>query len=259
MSSPKLALQTFTVRKTISKSKTLLQTLQQVKSLGFDHLELARIPFTDHYVDKVSSLCNELKISVQSTQMTLKEIARDPERTVAIHNTLNCKNCVVSVVSIKALTQGDIAIAEYAEQLNQLGMTLKSRGVNLLFHHHNFEFVKQGNQTGFDILKRHLDPRYVGFVFDTYWLQRSGFTPAEFIKSHAGWVKGVHLRDLQIAGPFWMPRIKDAALGEGNLDFHSIIEACKQSEVEYVAIEQDTKTPMHSLRTSVAHLKNLGF
>ncbi len=256
---PMIALQTFTVRKSISKMKTLLWTLQQVKDLGINHLELARIPFNDVFIEQVATFCQNSGISVCSTQMKLKEIVRDPAWTVAMHKKLGCEFCVVSVVSILVLRKGESAIKTYAQSLNELGAQLKQEGITLLFHHHNFEFVPIGNKTGFEILKQHLNPDLVGLVVDTYWLQRSGHNPEAFIEAHAGWVKGVHLRDFTLKGPVWNPGIGDAELGQGSLNFTAIIEACKNVGVNYMAIEQNTPKPWHSLDLSVHHLKALGF
>jgi len=69
----------------------------------------------------------------------------------------------------------------------------------------------------------------------------------------------VHLRDFTLKPPRFYPRITDIHLGGGTLDFNSIIRACVECNVDYMPIEQNTKTPFESIGKSVDHLKALGF
>lgn len=254
---PQISLQTFTIRKTLKDKKGLTVTMKKVKALGIHSLELARVPFTDSYIDQVVAACKDAGISVGSTQMKLKEIEKDKAWTAKMHKKLDCPYCVVSVVSFSHLKKGEPGIKAYADRLNKLGAYLKKKDVNLLFHHHNFEFVPMGDSDGFTLLKKYLDPQSVGLVFDTYWLQRSGHDPAEFIRRHKGFVKGVHLRDFSLTGPIWNPGIRDAELGKGNLNFEKILEACRDAGVSYGAIEQNSADPWESLKISMDYLKSI--
>lgn len=257
-SMPQVSLQTFTIRRELKDRNKLVKTLEKVKALGINSLELARIPFKDSYIDLVVKACRETGMAIGSTQMKLKEIEKDKAWTVKMHKKLNCPYCVVSVISFSYLKKGESGLKKYAERLNKLGNFFQKKGVSLLFHHHNFEFVPNGSSNGFSMLLKYLNPESVGFVFDTYWLQRSGFNPADFIREHKGLVKGVHLRDFALKGPLWNPGIRDAELGGGNMDFSDILEACRETEVDYMAIEQNSSNPWKSLKLSVKHLKEIG-
>jgi len=254
---PQISLQTFTIRKYLKNQTGAEEALKKVKSLGINALELARIEFSPGNIDFVMRICKREEIKIRSTQIKLSVIKRDLSWMAELHKKLDCPYCVVSVISLKSLKKGREGIKDYACELNRIGAYLKDRGVSLLFHHHNFEFVPIGKSDGFSILKEYLDPGLVGLVLDTYWLQRSGLNPASFIKEHKGLVKGVHLRDFQLKPPHWSPRIIDAELGQGNLDFRAIAEACYESDVDYMAIEQTTADPWKSLMISVDHLKEI--
>ncbi|MBI9102094.1 MAG: sugar phosphate isomerase/epimerase [Spirochaetales bacterium] len=251
----KLTLQTFTIRKYLKTVKSAEDALARVKELGIDGLELARVKFSPGYIHAISRICRDLDLKVVSTQMKLKEIASDLDWTIRMHNQLGCSNCVVSVISFKHLKAGEEGLKAYAEKLNGIGRRLKEEGISLLFHHHNYEFLPIGNNCGFDILKNGFNPEYVGLVLDTYWLQRSGLNPPAVIRENRGLVKGVHLRDFKLKSPISSPKITDAALGDGNLDFQEILSACSESRVEYTAIEQDTKSPFKSIALSLCHLE----
>jgi sugar phosphate isomerase/epimerase len=49
-------------------------------------------------------------------------------------------------------------------------------------------------------------------------------------------------------------------VGQGNLDWQNIIQACRYAEVKYIAVEQDTceGSPFDALKTSYDYLSSLG-
>jgi sugar phosphate isomerase/epimerase len=255
---PHVALQTFTIRKELRTLKSREIALKKVKSLGLNNLELARIHFSPPVIKEVSSVCKTLDLRIVSTQMKLRELTTDLEWTVQLHKELNCQRCSVSVVSFRHLRQGRRGLEAYAEELNRVGQALKNNGITLLYHHHNYEFVPIGESDGFEILLDRIDPASVKLVLDTYWLQRSGHSPEAVIHRLAGRVEGIHLRDFKPSPPVWNPGITDTEIGRGNLDFTRITTACAETGVTYMAIEQSTETPWHSIEVSINYLKSIG-
>ncbi|MDC7233697.1 MAG: sugar phosphate isomerase/epimerase [Spirochaetales bacterium] len=252
-----LALQTFTIRKFLKKEADRNKAFRQMKKAGVSGIELARVSFTPPVIAHINKLRKRENIDVLSTQIKLDTILKDLDWTIEFHKMLECPRAVVSVISHKHLKKGRSGLKEYGALLNDTGKTLKEEGIQLLFHHHNYEFVPLAGEEdvdGMTVLLEVLDPEYVNLVLDTYWLQRSGHDPAAFIRSMSGRVKGVHLRDMTLKGPLWNPGIRDCALGEGNLDFKGILEACEEAGVEYAAIEQDSSDPWKSVERSLAHL-----
>jgi sugar phosphate isomerase/epimerase len=51
-----------------------------------------------------------------------------------------------------------------------------------------------------------------------------------------------------------------AEVGEGNLNWPAILEACRQAGVEWYIVEQDTcqRDPLESLRISLRNLQAMG-
>ncbi len=258
MNKPRLSLQTYTIRKYLKTPEGRAEALGRVKSLGFDALELARIQFTPKIVDQIAGICRDNEIDVLSTQIKLKEIEADIDWTVRLHRLLGCRDCSVSVINLGAL-KSEERLRAYSGRLNRLGRVLEQEGINLLFHHHNFEFVPMGGSDAFSLLKEQLDPDVIQFVLDTYWLQRSGHNPAAFIRNMKGRARGIHLRDFRLNPPIWAPGITDAELGQGNIDFRDVAAAAAEAGCAYMAVEQTSAEPWVSLETSINHLKEVGF
>ena len=165
----------------------------------------------------------------------------------------------VSVLPIKAILGGEKHFLTFAEQLNELGEYFGKRGLQLLFHHHDFEFKRYGDRLGLDLILENTDADYVGIEMDTYWVQRGGKSPQDLIADLHGRVKVVHLRDFRIRWKWFDLLPIDAELGAGNLDFKRIIDSCVANGVQSMAIEQDSRHPYQSVEHSVNHLKALGY
>lgn len=257
MNKPQISLQTFTIRKYLKTPAAMESSLKRVKAAGINALELARIDFTPKVIALAAGICRDNEINVLSTQIKLKTIEKNISWSVKLHRMLDCSNCCVSVIDLAALKSVD-SLRAYAQRINNLGLVMKEEGINLLFHHHNFEFVPLGDTTGFKLLKEYLDPQFVGFVLDTYWLQRSGYKPADVIISMKGRVGGIHLRDFRLKPPVLSPGITDTELGRGSIDFSKVSEAAAEAGCKYMAIEQATADPWGSLDTSIEHLRAIG-
>jgi sugar phosphate isomerase/epimerase len=124
------------------------------------------------------------------------------------------------------------------------------------YHNHSFELVCFGERTGLDIIYQESDPCYLQAEIDTYWIQHGGGDPAAWVKRMKGRMPVVHLKDMVIAaGEQTMAKV-----GEGNLNWSAILQACREAEVEWYAIEQDVcqRDPFESLRISYENLKTMG-
>ena len=151
----------------------------------------------------------------------------------------------------------------HADKMNEGGRRLKAAGLQLAYHHHSFEFVKYGAETGWDVLLARLDKELVAFEIDVFWLAAAGLDPAATIKQLGSRVKLVHLKD-RAAGPpeldeskVTKPTFKE--VGSGTLDFPAILRACKEVGVDHYFVEQDhvPADPLASLKQSVTYLRSL--
>ncbi len=79
---------------------------------------------------------------------------------------------------------------------------VKSAGLKLAYHNHDFEFKDWGGgKTGFDVLLKDTDPSLVNFEMDIYWVVRAGHDPIKIIKENPGRIKMWHLKDMASKQP----------------------------------------------------------
>ncbi|MGL4632277.1 MAG: sugar phosphate isomerase/epimerase family protein [Leadbetterella sp.] len=163
-----------------------------------------------------------------------------------------------------------------AEGLNIQGEMCKKVGIIVAYHNHHFEFLPIEN--GFipeQYLIEHTDPALVKFELDLYWIVKAGQNPVEWFTKYKNRFELVHIKDLHKAarldeiiakeptapGVFW-PAGASTYLGNGSLDFPTILKAAKQNGVKYFIAEQerfDDSTPLQDIVKDAEYLKKFTF
>ena len=255
---PVLAVQTFTIRRDLKNPAAIDGAFARLSELGVSAVELAYIDWQPTIVQAVKDACDRHAITVASSQIKLTLLDKQRDDMLRHHELLACTNTAVSVMPLAVILGSRDRLLRFAGSLDALGSWYRERGVQLCFHHHDFELRPYGEQTGLEQLVAYTDPENVALELDTYWLARGGLCPHEVIAQLAGRVRVVHLRDFGLRRGLPGPRPYDTALGEGNLDINAIVAACRQAEVETLAIEQAAASPWECLARSVAFLREQG-
>ena len=116
--------------------------------------------------------------------------------------------------------------------INDAGKKLRDAGIRLHYHNHEFEFqVKILGKRVMDILLDELDPNACDLCVDVAWVLRGGDQPADFLHQHAAKVGYLHFKDYD--GSKWVP------LGQGKVDFKSIVQVLPELNVQWIMVEQD--------------------
>jgi sugar phosphate isomerase/epimerase len=263
----KLGVQLYTVR---DQLKTLDATLGAIKAAGFDEVETLRPIMGDlppllkkHGLSAPSGHFDAaLTLDVGQASKSGLPAGYTFETAVEQAKAVDMKYFVVPYL----VSEDRKSIDDYkrhADKMNEAGQRCKAAGLQLCYHHHSFEFVKYGEERGWDVLVSRLDKDLVGFETDVFWLSAAGLDPAATIRDLGSRVKLVHLKD-RAAGPPELDESKVAKtafkeVGSGSLDFPAILRACKDVGVAHYFVEQDQvpADPIASLKQSVTYLRSL--
>ena len=150
-----------------------------------------------------------------------------------------------------------------AAKFNSAAEIVKSAGLKLAYHNHDFEFKDWGGgKTGYEVLLKETDPSLVNFEMDIYWVVRAGQDPIKIIKENPGRIKMWHLKDMAskqppsytTSGPQFF-----APVGTGIINFKEIFKYKKESGMKYFFVEQDqTKLPVYeAIAKSFGYVKKL--
>ncbi|WP_276391463.1 sugar phosphate isomerase/epimerase family protein [Eudoraea chungangensis] len=147
--------------------------------------------------------------------------------------------------------------AELAEILDTLGEKANKAGLKLLYHNHDFEFMKNDNGVVIiDYLLENCNPELVNFQMDLYWVTKAGADPVAYFDKYPGRFKIWHVKDMDDQGRF-------APVGQGNIDFNSILDQKERSGMLYYMVEQDMTLdglePLEAIKISHEGLKEIGF
>ena len=156
----------------------------------------------------------------------------------------------------------------YAEQMNELAKPYRGTGYRLQYHNHSEEFrnfPNVGGKAGMTILMEESDPDTIVFELDTHWMAAAGCDPAQWIRKAKGRIPVAHFKDLAIDhvfgihNPGMVPR-RFAEIGQGNINWEAVEQACIYAGVEWRCVEQDfcVGCPFDSLKISIDFMRGMG-
>ncbi|MBO4472716.1 MAG: sugar phosphate isomerase/epimerase [Clostridia bacterium] len=255
----KIGLQLFTCRK--QAQKDLFGTLKNIAGLGIKYVEAARINFDDQDIADFKKAKEQFGIEVVSAQIKPHILADEFDKCLKFLNETECKIAIISVLPTECIVGSDEKLEEFCKWASELAKKYKEHGIQLCYHHHDFEFIratKKEYKTRFDLIAANMSED-MNFVIDTYWTTKAGINVEQLLERLTGRVRGVHLRDYALYRKFIGRNPSNYALGDGVLDFTRIIDAAKACGADYGAIEQNTKHPYSEIAKSVAHVQALGY
>ena len=252
----KIGLQLFTCRK--QAQKDLYGTLRKLSALGIKYIEAARINFDDADIAAFKKAKEEFGIEVVSAQIKPHVLADEFDKCLKFLKETECTTAIISVLPTECIIGSDEKLVEFCKWASELAKKYKEHGIQLCYHHHDFEFIRSGAGTRFDIIVENMSED-MNFVIDTYWTTKAGINVEKLLNRLSGRVRGVHLRDYALYRKFIGRNPSNYALGDGVIDFNWIIEAAKVNGVDYGAIEQNTKHPFSEIAKSVDHIKKIGY
>jgi len=246
---PVVALQLYTLRD-LTKND-MAGVLRQVASLGYEGIEPAGFGNLD--AQGIKSICDEVGLSVVGSHTGFDALQNNFDAVVADNRTLG--NQFIVCPSIPGDQRTAEGYKQFAATLNGFGQKLRDAGMQLCYHNHAFEFDQFDGQYGLDLLYQNSDPELVQAEIDTYWVQKGGVNPAEYIRKYAGRTPLIHVKDMTND-----ERQYFAEVGTGSLDWPAIFDAAEAGGAVSYIVEQDVcpGDPLDSVRISIENLKQMG-
>ena len=274
------AVQQFMLGTVLNNEKQARDTLQKIKTAGYDGIELcgfmihptglmvrmmtkaAGMPTGNGGKLDWHALIKESGLSVVSLHYDLGSLERDP--AAAAKEAASFSTDKIVITGMYRFAYGDeAAIHDLAERLNKAGEALSKEGVQLLYHNHNCELQRvKGDKRAYDILIDETDPAFVNFEFDSYWFAEGGANPLSWMERLGERMKLWHINDRgsRLTGPAMTPILKtdSAELGTGNMPLEKLAEQAKANGIEGVILESHrnwiNKNPIDSLELSAKWL-----
>ncbi len=239
-----LAAQLYTVREFTQTAADLHNSLRKIREIGYTAVQVSAIsPIPDA---EVKAITDDLGLKICNTHVRPADaLWNDLDAVIEQHHLWDCKHVAIGSMPQQYRSDGAAGFRRFAEEASAIGEKLHAADLTFSYHNHSFEFVRFGERTGLDILYAESDPRYLQAEIDVYWVQHGGGDPAAWINRMKNRMPVVHLKDMVISDGEQIM----AEVGEGNLNWPAILEACDDAEVEWYAVEQDIcqRDPFESL------------
>ncbi len=248
-----LAAQLYTIREHTKTAEDFAASMKKISDMGYTAVQVSAIGPIPH--EDVLKITQDNGLTICNTHIPYDRLWHDLDSVIAQHNLWNSKH--VAIGSMPQDYRGnEDGFKRFAIEASQVGEKLHAAGLTFSYHNHSFEFVRFGNRNGLELIYQESDPRYLQAEIDTYWVQHGGGDPAAWVAMMKNRMPVVHLKDMVITdGQQAM-----AEVGEGNLNWPAILQACQDAGVEWYAIEQDIcpGDPFDSLKISYDNLKAMG-
>ena len=249
----------FSVCNLLQTEKEYCDTLIKLKEMGYSYVQFSGVKYD---VELIKRGIKESGLPVVLTHVPIDLILNDTEKLVEDHLSFGCKNIGLGAIP-NAFIAGDESWRKKVDELNKAAQKIKDLGCAFCYHHHQFEFFRMDNgQTVMDYMIE--SAPNLNFTLDSYWLQYAGVDPASFAKKVEGRIDCVHLKDYKVdridaASYDFKPNF--APVGQGNLDFKSIIKAWEKAGAKYMLVEQDNASKLENtleqVKISIDYLKNI--
>ncbi|MBD3943881.1 sugar phosphate isomerase/epimerase [Microbacterium sp. NEAU-LLC] len=259
------------------------EAIRRTVDVGYRVAELSATRLTPEVLAELRRAQDDFGFEVCSTSASVgPEGAPNPsletefDKVVADARAVGAGMVRIGMLPIPMLRSLD-GVLEFCRIADDAAVRLADEGIALYYHNHHVEFAKHDGRFLLDIIAD-ASP-HVGIELDAHWIQRGGLDPVRVIDQYAGRVKLVHLKDYRIGWPSaetidalergdhatyqagWKGLVQFAEVGEGNLDWPSIISHSLAAGAEYLLVEQDElygRTVWESLAISRRNLVALG-
>lgn len=271
-----IAIQLYGVRDFMDKDPE--GTLREIARMGYDGIE----PCGGSYglePQAFRALCDELGLKIISAHVSYHMLTTDLENQLSLYQTLGVEYIAYPYM-VEGQRPGDADYETVLENMRHIGKLAKSKGIQMLYHNHDFEFKKINGQYKLEYQFDHLTPEELQAEIDTCWVTVSGEDPSAYIRKFTGRCPVVHLKDFYMSGEkpkhlyalIGLPQT-EAEEGESKLEFRpagkgmlnvpAILQAAKDAGAKWIIIEQDAPSlemdQMECARAGIEYLKSFNW
>jgi len=252
-----LAFNSYTLRDLLSSPEKVERTFRRAGEVGYTAVELYLEPLLLQFDrSELKELLQSVGLKAFSAHVEFERLEYAIDEAIEDYKYLGLEYVVVPSLPRERFCKDKQGYLIGTKMLDSFGEKLNMNGIKFAYHNHAKEFEKFDGRTAMEIIFDETNWKNYLSEIDVYWVQYGGGDPAQWIKKMSGRVPLTHIKDLGIVEgkPMTME------VGEGNLNWPSILEACQDSGVEWYIVEQDDalRDPVESLKISKEFLKRMG-
>ena len=235
----KFSVQLYSLRDMIHSADDLLAVFPKLKALGFDGVEFAG--YHGLSAEVIRKALDDAGLVATGAHVGLENyIPENLQATLDFHKALG-----MTTVGLGGAPHGDLEeTQESCEILAAAYAEAKKQGMTVYYHNHAGEFAPMEDGTlAIDHFLRACE-----LQLDTFWSSCADVDNYAFITEHRDRICHLHIKDGDGLTP--------CALGEGDVDLHTVVRAAKAIGLEWLVLEDETRDQgLESVRKGVEWLK----
>lgn len=242
----KFAAQLHTAREELARDYP--GTLRSIREMGWPAVQIGG--YYGHTAEQVADYVKDNGFGVAGMHVDLPRLESELPQVVQEAERFGTPDLVCPATPAELRTPEGY---EYVRRfLNGVAAELGPYGYRISYHNHDFEFAV--SVRGMTALAYLLEPAPDNAILaepDVYWVKKGGLDPVSFLRSYAGRMPLIHLKDMTTDGREYF-----AEIGAGSIDFAAILQWGERHGVEWYIAEQD-RCPGHALDSLRISLDNL--
>jgi sugar phosphate isomerase/epimerase len=221
----KIGVQLYTVREELSKD--FIGTLEKISQLGYQGVEFAG--FGGIEANEMKKHLDRLNLEVVACHTKIDALEIDFDAFVAYNQIIGNNDIVIAWSDLV----DEVSLTKITSQLLKLSTRLSDKGMRLHYHNHSHEYKIVNDKT----LMEQVYEQVVDLKpeLDLFWIKNAKLDPLDHIKKYTGRIRILHLKDMLIGED----KNNFAAVGEGVMDYKTIIAEAKKAGVEWLVVEND--------------------
>lgn len=245
-----VAVQLYSVRD--EAEKDFAGTVKKIAEMGYDGVELAGLYGLS--TEEVLRALEEAELPAVSAHVPVEEFEKDMEKTLDQYEALGCRWLAIPWLPEERRFGGE-RYEETLQLMRKISEGCGSRGMQLLYHNHAFEFEKTPEGVyHLDRLYEDVPAGVLGAEPDICWVQVGGEDPCTFLKRYEGRCPVLHMKDFVWKGK----EAELTVLGQGEVAVKAAAQTGAECGAEWFVIEQDDHpagTPMENMEQGLVFLK----
>ncbi len=240
MASIPLALQLYSVRDHMDKDPA--NTLKRLRAMGYTHVECAG--YYGLTPTQYRSILDDAGLRAVSAHVGYSEVVEHPQDVIAAAKEIGFAFVVMPYM-------GD-NYEDRARCLDASGAMLRAAGIRLCYHNHDHELLRGDGLPPMNTILETASPENLAVELDTAWATLAGENAPAYIRHLGSRCPLLHIKDYarNETGFRFVP------VGEGTMDFASLLTAGKEVGVQWYVIEQDEWGGEDSLDCAERSLRN---
>ena len=247
-----IGMQLYTLREYCKTPSDIAKTLKKVSDIGYRVVQISGIGEID--LKELKKILDDNNLYACSFHAGYDDLIKNTEKIIENHLFLGAKIPVCPWLPIEPRNENGYKTA--CEEFNRIGGKMKKAGLTLAYHNHGIEFEKYGEKTGLEIIFSETKSENLSSEIDTYWVQYGGGDPAYWIEKIKR-VPLIHFKDMGIKDNKQVM----VPIGQGNLNWKAIIEACNKVGTKYAIVEMGD-SPLYpifeNIKISFENMKSWG-